>query len=206
MEILLICGMIAGPLFVIVFLIEGSLRANYNVLRQPVSALAQGERGWIQQANFIVTGVLMLAYAFGLHSALIAYGGSFWVPFLIGLYATGLICAGIFVTDHTDTPNNMRAPQKRNVHGVIHDLSSLVVFIPLFIACFVFANLFAMLDLWGWQLYSIATGIFFGAGFVLFAKGFARREKFAGLFQRLTIAIGWIWLALIAAHLLAVLN
>jgi hypothetical protein len=51
MEILLLCGMIAGPLFVIVFLIEGSLRENYDVLRQPVSALAIGKRGWIQQAN-----------------------------------------------------------------------------------------------------------------------------------------------------------
>ena len=95
--------------------------------------------------------------------------------------------------------------EKRDVRGAIHDLFSLVVFIPLFIVCFVFSHLFAASSSWGWQLYSIATGIFFGMGFVLFARGFANNGKFAGLFQRLTIAIGWIWLALIAAHLLALI-
>ena len=197
--------MIAGPLFVIVFLIEGSLRENYDVFRQPVSALAIGERGWIQQADFIMVGILMLAYAFGLNSALAAYGGSFWAPFLVGIYAIGLIGAGIFVTDNTGLPRNMPAPQKRDVRGAIHDLCSLIVFIPLFIACFVFANLFASSGSWEWQLYSIATGILFGAGFILFANGFARRRKFSGLFQRLTIAIGWIWLSVVAAHLLALI-
>ena len=204
-QLLLHCGMIAGPLFVIVFLIEGSLRANYDILRQPVSTLAIGKRGWIQQANFIVVGILMLAYAFGLNMALAAYGGSFWAPFLVGLYAIGLIGAGIFVTDKTGMPSNAPAPQKRDVRGAIHDLSSLVVFIPLFIACFVLAHLFAASGSWGWQLYSIATGILFGVGFILFARGFTNRGKFAGLLQRLTIAIGWIWLSLIAAHLLALI-
>ncbi len=204
-QILLFCGAVAGPLFVVVFLIEGALRANYDVLRQPVSALAIGNRGWVQQANFIVVGILMLAYAFGLNMALAAYGGSFWVPFLVGLYAIGLVGAGIFVTDRTGIASNAPAPQKRDVAGAIHDLCSVIVFIPLFIVCFVCAHLFAASGSWGWELYSITTGILFGVGFILFAKGFAKNEKFAGLLQRLTIAIGWLWLALVAAHLLSLI-
>jgi len=205
MEMLLLCGMVAGPLFVIVFLIEGSLRSGYDVMRQPVSALAIGKRGWVQQANFIVVGIFMLAYAFGLNMALAAYGGSFWMPFLVGLYAIGLIGAGIFVTDKTGMPSNAPAPKKRDVAGAIHDLCSLIVFIPLFIACFVLADLFATSGSLGWQLYSIATGILFGIGFIIFARGFTRAKKFAGFYQRLTIAIGWIWLALVATHLLALI-
>jgi len=197
--------MIAGPLFVIVFLIEGSLRENYDVLRQPVSALAIGKRGWVQQANFIVVGILMFAYAFGLNRALAAYGGSFWIPFLVGLYAIGLIGAGIFITDKTGMPSNTPAPQKPDVRSAIHDLFSLVVFIPLFIVCFVFAHLFAVSGSLGWHWYSAITGILFGAGFILFARGFANHGKFAGLLQRVTIVIGWIWLALVAAHLLALM-
>jgi hypothetical protein len=204
-QILLFCGMVAGPLFVVVFLIEGSLRSGYDVMRQPVSALAIGKRGWVQRTNFILVGILMFAYAFGLDMALAAYGGSFWIPFLVGLYAVGLIGAGIFVTDKTGIPSKETAPKKRDVGGTIHDLCSLIVFIPLFIACFVFANLFAVSGSLVWHIYSVATGILFGIGFILFAKGFARNEKFAGLLQRLTIAIGWIWLALIAAHLLALI-
>jgi hypothetical protein len=204
-QILLLCGMIAGPLFVIVFLIEGSLRSGYDVMRQPVSALAIGKRGWVQQANFIVVGILMLACAFGLNMALVAYGGSFWIPFLVGLYAVGLIGAGIFVTDKTGIPSNAPAPKKRDVAGAIHDLCSVIVFIPLFVVCFVFAHLFAASGSLGWHIYSVTTGILFGVGFILFARGFARNGKFAGLLQRLTIAIGWIWLALVATHLLALI-
>ena len=68
---LLVCGAIAGPLFVIAFLIEGATRADYNPLRHPVSSLALGDNGWTQTANFIITGLLMLAFAVGLRRALV---------------------------------------------------------------------------------------------------------------------------------------
>src|SRR5262245_29812033 len=96
---LLVCGVIAGPLFIIVFLLEGPTRANYNPLRHPISSLALGEQGWVQTANFIVTGLLMLAYAVGLRRALQPRGGSWWGPVLVGVIAIGLIGAGFFPTD-----------------------------------------------------------------------------------------------------------
>ncbi|MGD0438693.1 MAG: DUF998 domain-containing protein [Bryobacteraceae bacterium] len=182
------------------------LRSGYDELRRPVSALALGERGWIQRTNFVVTGILMLACAFGLHLALVAYGRSFWGPFLIGLYAVGLIGAGIFATDVTGMPSKAPAPQQRDFRGALHDLFSLVVFASLFVACFVFPHQFAVSGSWGWRLYSVMTGILFGTGFIVFARGFASAGKLAaiaGLLQRLTTAVGWIWLALVAAHLLA---
>jgi hypothetical protein len=63
---LLACGVIGAPLFVGAFLIEGATRADYDPLRHPVSSLALGESGWMQVANFIVAGLLMLAFACGL--------------------------------------------------------------------------------------------------------------------------------------------
>ena len=42
---LLACGAIAGLLFVLVFLLEGATRANYDPLRHPVSSLALGDYG-----------------------------------------------------------------------------------------------------------------------------------------------------------------
>lgn len=91
---LLICGAAAGPLFIAVFFIEGALRPGYSAMRQAVSALSVGTRGWIQQGNFIVVGLLLLAYAFGLRLALQPYGASFWESFLVATYAVGLIGAG----------------------------------------------------------------------------------------------------------------
>jgi hypothetical protein len=40
---LLACGVIGGPLFVATFLVEGATRADYELLRHPVSSLALGD-------------------------------------------------------------------------------------------------------------------------------------------------------------------
>ena len=96
---LLACGVIGGPLFVATFLVEGATRAGYDPLRHPVSSLALGDSGWTQTANFIVTGLLTLAFAAGLRLALRPPEGSTWGPLLIGVWAVGLLGAGIFVTD-----------------------------------------------------------------------------------------------------------
>ncbi|MGB8388504.1 DUF998 domain-containing protein, partial [Mycobacterium sp.] len=58
-RVLLTCGVVAGPLFVVVFLIEGALQPDYSPMRQPVSSLSIGSMGWTQMANFLVTGLLM---------------------------------------------------------------------------------------------------------------------------------------------------
>jgi hypothetical protein len=204
-QLLLSCGAIAGPFFIVVFLIEGAPRNRYDPLREAVSALAIGPRGWVQQANFIVTGALMFAYAFGLSSALRAYGGSFWAPLLVGIYALGLIGAGIFVTDRPGLRDRSAERRKRHVRGILHDVCSLFAFIPLFIAFFVLHQLFAAAGAYGWAVYSGASAVLFGVGFILFVRGFASTGRLAsirGLFQRITIAIGWIWLSLVAAHLM----
>src|SRR5258708_21231352 len=62
---LLRCGIWAGPVFTATFLAEGAARDGYRPLCHPVSSLALGPRGWVQTANFAVTGVLCLAGAAG---------------------------------------------------------------------------------------------------------------------------------------------
>lgn len=68
-RMLLLCGALGGPLFVVAFIIEGATRADYDPLRHPVSSLALGDSGWMQTTNFFVMGLLMLAYAVGLRRA-----------------------------------------------------------------------------------------------------------------------------------------
>src|SRR5262249_41668825 len=97
---LLACGAIAGPLFVIAFLVQGATRPDYNPLRHSISTLALGsEFGWIQILNFVIAGLLTMAFAVGLRRVLPSRNGSIWGPLLIGLYAGGLLGAGVFVTD-----------------------------------------------------------------------------------------------------------
>ena len=90
---LLACGVIAGPLFVVAFLVEGATRAHYDPLRHPVSSLAFGDSGWTQRASFLITGLLMLAFAIGLQHALRPLRGPIWGPLLVGTCAVGLLSA-----------------------------------------------------------------------------------------------------------------
>lgn len=203
-KLLLASGVIAGPLYVAVALIEGAVRPGYNALRQPISALSIGKRGWIQRVNFVVSGLLMLAYAFGLRSASLDAGASFWESVLTVLFALGRIGAGVFVTDLTGMPSDM-ARFERARSGIIHDLFSFVAFTSLFIAFFVYARAFAESGSRALAIYSVGSGVLFGVGFVLFARGFSSAgtlARIAGLLQRITIAIGWIWLAAVGVHLL----
>jgi len=204
---LLLCGAIAGPLFVAAFLIEGTTRAGYDPLRHPVSSLAFGDSGWTQRTNFLVAGFLMLAFALGLRRALRPLRGPIWGPLLVGAYAIGLLGAGIFVAD----PMNgypPGTPDKRliySVHGVLHDLFSTLVFLGLPVACFVLSRWFAARGERGWAIYSAITAVVFLGAFILSSAGFGQAEglvDLAGLFQRVTLIVGFGWLTLLAVHFL----
>ena len=206
---LLVCGAIAGPLFTVAWLVEGATRAEYNPLRHPISSLALGDGGWMQACTFLITGLLMLAYAFGLRRVLQAREGATWGSLLIGAVGIGLFGAGLFATDPLNgyPPGTPDMPLSYSVQGNLHVLFSAPVFLGLPAACFVFARIFTR---WGehkWAIYSVVTGIAFLLMFVLASAGFAQVEglvNHAGLFQRITLTIGWAWLTLLAVYMLKI--
>jgi hypothetical protein len=203
----LACGAIGGPLFVLAFLVGGATRVNYDPLRHPVSSLALGDSGWTQTANFIITGLQMLALAGGLRWALRPGKGSTWGPLLVGVWAVGLLGAGVFVTDSVSgyppgTPDRLSG---NSWHGALHDLFSLLGFVALAAACFVFGRWFAGRGKRGWALYSAVSGVIFAVAFVLSSAGFAQLAglvDLAGLLQRVAVAVGFCWLTLLAVHVL----
>ena len=204
---LLACGVIAGPLFVIAFLVEGATRANYDTLRHPVSSLALGDSAWMQIANFIVAGLLTLAFAAGLRRVLRPGKGSTWGPLLVGVWAVGLLGAGIFVTDPVSgyPPGATDRAIQYSWHGALHDLFSLPAFVGLATACFVFGRWFAGRGERGWAIYSAVSGVVFAAAFVLSSAGFGQAEglvDLAGLIQRFGVTVGFSWLTLLAVNFL----
>ncbi len=64
-RILLLCGTIAGPLFILIMLIQDYTHPAFDPRLEPLSLLSLGEWGWVQIANFVPTGVLNLLYAGG---------------------------------------------------------------------------------------------------------------------------------------------
>ncbi len=86
---------IAGPiLFTVAFVVQGLLRPDYSPVAQPVSALAVGPNGWVQDVNFFVLGPLMLAYAVGLHLGVRPARAGMVGPVLLALSAAGIVLAG----------------------------------------------------------------------------------------------------------------
>jgi hypothetical protein len=201
------CGVFGGPLFVAAFLLEGARRPGYDSLRQPVSSLALGERGWEQRANFVGTGLLMLALSRGLAQVAEAQdSGTRWGPRCVALYAAGLIGAGVFVTDPVDGyPPDHPSSSDPNVRGLLHNLFSLQVFAGLSAAAFLYARHFARSGDTRWAISSALTGAVVPSGLLLFGAAKSQETglgRVAGLIQRLTIAVGWGWLAGAAMHTL----
>ena len=202
-----VCGVIAGPLFVIMFLVEGATRADYDPLRHPVSSLALGDFGWMQVANFIVTGALIVVFAHGLWCVLRNQGQSPWGALFIACLGVGLIGAGAFPTDPVSgyppgTPNLLPEPTSLSQ---IHDVFSIGVFGGLPLACFVFTRLFAKRREWGWSVYSLVSGLGVLTAFVYAGLGFSQVPglvDFGGLFQRISLITGLSWLTLLALHVL----
>jgi hypothetical membrane protein len=151
--ILLWCGVLGPPLFVVAFLVEGATRPGYDAVRLPISLLSLGPTGWTQTLNFITDGILMLAFAVGLRGVLASSGWTSTAgPVLIGLLGLGLIGAGIFPTD----PGGGYPPGVRisiaNSTGTQHDLATLLVFASLVAGGLVLGRHFAVRSLATWAM------------------------------------------------------
>ena len=202
---LLLCGAIACPLFIIAVLIEGAVRPNYSSVLYPLSSLSIGDTGWTQISNFISTGILLVAFSFGLKKVCNSDNEKFRGPLLIRLVGVGLIGAGIFITDpiYGYPTDKTLALRQFTFHGHLHDGFSMFVFICLPWACFVFRKYFITKDKKDWANYSTFTGYAMIAAFIITSMGFKQLSGFvnyAGLFQGICIAIGWTWLMLLSLH------
>src|SRR5689334_15941007 len=95
-RLLLVCGVVGPLLFILVFLVDGATRPGYSAWHHFVSSLSLGERGWVQIANFLVCGALVIGFAFGLRRVLHPGMGSTWGPILLGIFGLCLVGAGVF--------------------------------------------------------------------------------------------------------------
>jgi hypothetical membrane protein len=196
---LLACGVVAGPLFLVVALLQALTRDGFDLGRHPLSLLSLGELGWIQIANFVVAGLLSVAFAVGLRRVLHPGRGGTWGPLLVGAYGVGLIGGGVFLADAgAGFPPGAPAgaPEQLSWHGILHDLAHVLAFLALTTACFVLARRFAALGQRGWATYCVATGVA-----LLGLMAWPDRDT---VLVQLAVAIvlGWAWLSVLATRLL----
>ncbi|MBC6456446.1 DUF998 domain-containing protein [Actinomadura sp. HBU206391] len=200
---LLTCGIVAGPLYIVVVVLQMLTRDGYDISRHPASMLSNGDQGWIQIANFAVSGLLFVACAIGLHRVLgpAAGRGGIWGPRLIGVFGAGMVAAAVFSADPSDgfppgTPTG--PPTSISWHGAVHFLVAGIAFLALIAACFVFARRFAAAGRRGWAAFSrVSGGLFLATWISIFALQGARVANVA---FAVAIALVLAWTSLLAAH------
>jgi hypothetical protein len=198
-------GVLAGPFYVVVGLTQAALREGYDLTRHDLSLLANGPLGWVQIANLVLSGLMVVAAAIGVRRSLRVLGGgpgSVWGPRLLAGYGLGLVGAGAFVADPMNgfpagTPDG--PPAAVTVGGIGHLVFGALGFACLIAACLVLARSYRAGRRMGMTWFSRITGLVFLVAFVGIASGSATPVIVLGFWAAVILA--WTWLAVVSLEL-----
>lgn len=180
-------GILGPALFTAVFLVlEVALGERYDRVAEVVSALEATPYGWVQRLNFVVFGILTIAFAVGLHRAVRPSRLGVAGPALLGVSGVGLLLAAVF-------------PLREDGTGITYDPGGHVVAGVMFFATSAIGLVVLSRRLasdprgLGLSRYVLAAGIASMAGFVLIGvlvmPDGAPFHPYAGLFQRALILV-----------------
>jgi hypothetical membrane protein len=180
-------GVIGPVLFTLAFLAQEAFRrGEYDPLAETVSALEAGPNGWIQQVNFVVFGLMTLAFAFGLHQGIAPARLGILGPTFLGLACLGLFLAAAFPL-REDEAGEAYDPGGHFIAGVTFFLSTSLALVML--------SRRMTRDPWwrGLARYTLVCGVLALIGFVVMGRFVipdnAPLHDYAGLAQRLIIVL-----------------
>ena len=180
-------GIVGPVLFTLAFMGQELFRrGEYSPMAEPVSALEAGPNGWVQQANFVVFGLLTIAFAVGLHLGVRTTRVGIVGPALLFVSGIGLLLAAVF-------------PLREDAAGVTYDpgghiVAGLAFFVTSAVGLIVLSRRLARDPRWrSLALYTRAAGALSVAGFVvmgvLVMPDDAPLHDWAGLAQRALILV-----------------
>jgi hypothetical membrane protein len=180
-------GIVGPVLFTATFVAQEALRTDeFDPLAETVSALEAGPNGWVQQANFVIFGLLTIAFAVGLNLGLRRSRLGLLGPAALFMSGIGLLLAAGF-------------PLKEDAAGVTYDpgghrIAGAIFFLTSAVGLVALSRRLAGDP--GWRslaTYSLAAGLVSLLGFVamgiLVMPDDAPLHDWAGLAQRLLIVL-----------------
>ena len=194
---LLGAGAVVGPLYLAVGLIQALVREGFDLAKHPLSVLANGPGGWVQTANFVISGLMVLAAAVGLARALRPDGrGTSW---FLGGFGLSMLVAALFPADPVDgfpvgTP--LGPPTTISTTGLVHFGAGTLGFVSLAISCFLAARALSGRGAPGLAGLSLISGLVVLLGFF---GGFVLPVGIAGIW--LAVVVGWAWLTCVSLSL-----
>jgi hypothetical protein len=193
-------GVVVGPFYLAVGLIQAFVRDGFSFARHPLSVLANGTGGWIQTANFALSGLMVIAAAMG-----------FWrmpaprlraASWFLGAYGAFVFAAAIFRADPVDgfpvgTP--LGPPTTMTTMGMLHFVVGTLGFV-----CFAISGFCAVRPLSRRNEKSLARlSLFSGLAILIgFFGGFfipGLSSPTAGIW--FAVVVGWVWLSALSLKL-----
>ncbi len=191
---LAICGIIAPIIFIIIVMIASLLRPDYSHLINFVSELGAVGAPYaiIQRINFVLTGILIVAFTFGLHRGIGDGKGSIIGPLLVAIFGLSAVMSGIFSTDII---------QPGSFSDIMHSMSSAIGSVAAIIAFFIISERLEKDILWRpYRTFSIVIAIV--AIIVSVAGvGILGAVGTPGLGQRFFLAVLFLWIEVMAIRL-----
>jgi hypothetical protein len=195
---LLVCGLLAGPIYLAVGIAQGVLRAGFDFGRHPLSVLANGPGGWVQTANFVVAGLLVVAAAVGFQRALQATSRATGI--FLGAFGASMLVAAVCRADPMDgfpvgTP--LGPPTAISTLGLLHFAAGSLGFVALAVSCLIASRAMSRRGERTLARLSLLSGIVILLGF--FSVAIPRSSPVIGIW--IAVVVGWVWLALMSRRL-----
>lgn len=198
---LALAGIVGPILFAVVVIVQFLLRPDHDPVAWQLSALAAGPVGWVQSLNFVITGVLLIACAVGLHLGMDLGRTGVTGPALLALSGVGMVWAGVFpAADASAAFNPAEVP-------TLHVVGAFMTFLGAGIGLILLSR--RMLDAPLWQnlaVYALATGIVVVFLFLVIG-GFARLpgdplDAWTGVLQAVAVTVWFTCTVVLALRLL----
>lgn len=195
---LLACGVVAGPMYVTVTMVEALTREGFDIRQHRFSWLTTGDLGWIHQSNMVLVGVLTVLLAVGMRQVMRTGRGAEWAPRLLGLFGVAYIIGGLLRADPVVgfPPGTTPEMVQRTWYGVVQNASRSASTLLLIATSLVIAGRFAAEGrrAWAW-LCGFSIPIVFAA---LAAVGFAIGTNPGAV---AFLAMPWVWVTALAISL-----
>ena len=198
-SLLAMCGMVAPVLFALAVIVLGFLREDYSHVSDTISDLGEiGSPNMAgQNVNFILTGLLILAFSFGLYRGTDPGKRVKVGSLLVAVIGLGVAGAGVF-PDDPSCPSPGCNSLAANGHGV----AGFMVFPAIPFAILLFARGLGRDTAWRrYRTYSLVTGIVALALLVLFDASESTLASWEGAIQRLYLVSWFQWIGVMAIGL-----
>lgn len=171
--------------------------SEYHLVGDNISELAIGQYGFVQTLAFVISGLGVLALAYGIHRLTAGIRGSLLGSVFIGIYGVGALVVAIFPSDRINSKADVWT---QSTTGWIHSITAFVAYLSVITGMLVLTWTFAR-DM-HWRSLVVGSALLAGAALALL---FVQSEgPWVGLMQRLMIAAISGWLILVALRVRSV--